>query len=63
MYAIGTGGGPQKVTEPEDADHRIQQILGKRLSGLTSEFDGDAPGKLKRYLLLYLLLFVSIVIL
>lgn len=41
-YTNGTGGGPPKPTKYTDTDENIKEILGARLTGLSSHFDNDA---------------------
>ncbi|KAL1488645.1 hypothetical protein ABEB36_014445 [Hypothenemus hampei] len=41
-YMRGTGGGPTKVTNFDNIESEIIEILGPRIEGLSSEFGGDA---------------------
>nr|CAI5845553.1 unnamed protein product [Callosobruchus analis] len=42
-YSQGTGGGPPKEEIFSEVDKEIKEILGTRIEGMASEFDGDAP--------------------
>ncbi|VEN51880.1 unnamed protein product [Callosobruchus maculatus] len=42
-YSQGTGGGPPRKETFTNIENEIKEILGTRIEGLPSEFDGDAP--------------------
>ena len=41
-FTYWDGGGPPKEFKPMVLDNDIKEILGRRIEGLSSEFDGDA---------------------
>lgn len=51
-FARGTEGGPPQDFEFNDVDIEIKEILGMRIEGHQSEFDGDADSKCYTFFLI-----------